>query len=75
MHIKMLQAPEKGLAAVLLAPQTGLEPAAFRLGGKLKLPGYPFCNEFVTFIPGFCIFSVTIIETSSRLKLVTTAYT
>ena len=32
MHIKMLQAPEKGLAAVLLAPQTGLEPAAFRLG-------------------------------------------
>ena len=24
--------PEKGLAAVVLAPQTGLEPAAFRLG-------------------------------------------
>ena len=37
MHIKMLQAPEKGLAAVLLAPQTGLEPAAFRLGDYLAL--------------------------------------
>ena len=39
MHIKMLQAPEKGLAAVLLAPQTGLEPAAFRLGDMfVELP-------------------------------------
>ena len=58
-----------------LAPQTGFEPAAYCLGGKSRLPGYPFCNGFVTFVPGFCIFSVTIIETSSRLKLVTTAST
>ena len=54
---------------------SGFEPLAFRLGGKSRLPGYPFCNGFVTLVPGFCIFSVTIIETSSRLKLVTTAYT
>ena len=54
---------------------SGFEPLAFRLGGKSRLPGYPFCNGFVTLVPGFCIFSVTIIETSSRLKLVITAYT
>ena len=60
---------------LLMAPAGGLEPLAYCLGGKSRLPGYSLCNVFVTFIPGFCIFSVTIIETSSRLKLVTTACT
>jgi hypothetical protein len=47
MHIKMLQAPEKGLAAVLLAPQTGLEPAAFRLGGgpSIQLRYWGLCEN------------------------------
>ena len=40
--------PEKGLAAVVLAPQTGLEPAAFRLGAEMyHFPLRQFLSRFV----------------------------
>ena len=56
-----------------MVSSSGFEPLAFRLGGKSRLPGYPFCNGFVTLVPGFCIFSVTIIAVSyTHLTLPTT---